>query len=99
MVIDDRTYCAVMTGRDYVAVARMIDRARMIPHDREAQTRLERRAARRLELVRRDVKDDGTGRVWARTDIAAGQGLVRSTQGHARDAVAATRTHIKEMNR
>lgn len=88
MITNGRHYLAVQTGRDYVAVAQMVDQARRCGHDHRMRVLLEARANRRLELARRDVAADETGKHWAQADIAARQGRVRLVQGHAKDVVA-----------
>ena len=92
---NSRDWLAVQTGRDYVAIAHLVDQARRCGHDHRTRVLLEQRAHRRLELARRDVAADGTGRWWARTDAAARQGQVRLTQGHAKDTVARIKEETK----
>lgn len=87
MVTTPQAYMAISTGRDFVAVAQMLEHSRQCGPDRRMQVELEQRARRRLDLAREDVKASGTGDVWTRTDEAARTGQVRLCQGHARDAV------------
>lgn len=92
---NERHWLAVQTGRDYVAVAQMVDQSRRCGHDHRMRVVLEARAHRRLELARRDVAADKTGKHWAQADIAARQGMVRLTQGHAKDVVARIKEETK----
>lgn len=95
MIMTSKHYLAVQTGRDYVAVAQMVDQARRCGRDHHMRVVLEARANRRLELARRDVAADKTGAHWAQADIAARQGRVRLTQGHAKDVVARIKEETK----
>lgn len=92
---NERHWLAVQTGRDYVAVAQMVDQSRRCGHDSRTRVRLEQRANRRLELARRDVAADKTGKHWAQTDMAARTGQVRLAQGHAKDVVARIKEETK----